>query len=262
MNIKVFLTGIQIVVAAAAFGARAFEKVPDEARTALKGTRGKPTRTGFVFINGHYIKPPYIVARYGTAIFINNEQITDQIVPWRSFLATQPGAAAAAQATKPATPAPAKKSSSIDDLFDDDSAPAKGTSAQPAAAAASDGAFVGNDRSKALVKKINEVRTDINKRLRNGQAFFFGAGHAPVAVPARLTRDLIAILPDEMRDAADGADLAARMRAKGFVFLGPEVCNDLIENRADYPMLVERIQQMKEDENIQNLLKGSQGKTK
>ena len=102
--------------------APAFEKVPDAARVALKGARGKPVRKGFVFVNGHYLPPPYVVARYGTAIFVNNVQVTDQIVPWKSFLATQAGAAPAA----PSAPAaPAKKATAIDDLFDDG-----GTSAQ------------------------------------------------------------------------------------------------------------------------------------
>ena len=91
-----------------------FEKVPDAARTALKGARGKPVRKGFVFVNGHYLQPPYVVARYGTAIFVNDVQVTGQVVSWKSFLATQPGGAPAAT---PAPAAPAKKATAIDDLF-------------------------------------------------------------------------------------------------------------------------------------------------
>ena len=107
--------------------APAFEKVPDAARVALKGARGKPVRKGFVFVNGHYLPPPYVVARYGTAIFVNNVQVTGQVVPWKSFLATQPGNE---PAVTPAPAAPAKKATAIDDLFDDG-----GTSAQQEAAA-------------------------------------------------------------------------------------------------------------------------------
>ena len=65
-----------------------FEKVPAAAMKALQGVRGKPVISGLVFANGHYIKPPYRVARLGTAIFVNDEQVSNQIVPWKSFLAT------------------------------------------------------------------------------------------------------------------------------------------------------------------------------
>ena len=235
--------------------APAFEKVPDAARTALKGARGKPVRKGMVFVDGHYLPPPYTVARYGTAIFVNDVQVTGQIVPWKTFLATQPGGAPAA-ASAPTPAAPAKKATAIDDLFDD-GAPAAAPA--PAAADAGGGAFVANARSNQLLKRINDYRTDVNKRLLNGDACFFGR-YGFVAVQQRLSRGLLDVLPEAIRDSADGTDLFNRLRGRGVGFLNANICADLIDNRADYTALVERRRKVKEDEEVQKMLSsGGQG---
>lgn len=235
-----------------------FEKVPDQARTALKGALGKPIRTGFVFVNGHYVKPPYRVARYGTAIFINNIQVTGQIVPWKAFLAQQTGMTAL---PAPAAPAPApKKTSSIDDLFDDDNAPAPAASAAASAPEPAGGPFEMSARARQQLKRINDYRTDVDRRLRQGQFCFFGVRYARIDVTPRLGRDLIGTLPEAMRDASDGNDLFSRMRSRGFIFMNAALCADLIENRADYTALVERRQVLKEENDLQKLLStGAQG---
>lgn len=236
-----------------------FEKVPDAARSALKGARGRPVRKGLVFVNGHYLPPPYTVARYGTAIFINNIQVTGQIVPWKSFLPPPPGGVSAAT---PAPAAPPKKASAIDDLFDDGGAPAQqAPAASPADAGDAGGTFVANARTDQLLKRINDYRTDINKRLRNGDACFFGR-YGFVAVQQRLSRGLLNVLPEAIRDSENGADLFNCMKAKGFAYLNANICADLIENRADYAALVERRRKMQEDEEVQKMLSnGGQGIT-
>jgi len=256
-NIRTMLFCGLLLAALAGAAAPSFEKVPDEARVALRGTRGKPTSTGLVFVNGHYLKPPYVLARYGTAIFVNNVQVTDQIVPWRSFLATQPGAAPVA-ASAPAPAAPAKKATAIDDLFDDAPAPAAKAAEAAAPSAGTSEKFEMNERAKALLKRINDQRTALNRRLRNGETCFFGKGYARVDVPQRLGRDLIGVLPEAMRDASDGADLHNRMRARGFVFLNAQLCSELIENRADYTEIVERRKKLKEEDDLQKMLNGGQ----
>ena len=256
-NIRTMLFCGLLLATLAGAAAPSFEKVPDEARIALKGTRGKPTSTGLVFVNGHYLKPPYIMARYGTAIFVNNVQVTDQVVPWRSFLAPQPGAAPVA-APAPAPAAPAKKATAIDDLFDDAPAPAEKPAVESAPAVGASSSFEMNARAKQLLKRINDQRTALNRRLRNGETCFFGKSYARVDVPQRLGRDRIAVLPEAMRDAADGADLYNRMRAKGFVFLNAKLCADLIENRVDYTELVERRKKLKEEEDLQKMLNSRQ----
>lgn len=239
--------GYVLAAAMLAWAAPDFEKVPNEARIHLKGTRGKPVRTGLVFVNGHYLKPPYTVARYGTAIYVNNVQVTGQIVPWRSFAGTPPSAAPAA------TPAaPARKESALDDLFDDS------TSAPAATAerAASTSEFTPNARTNALLKRINDTRTDVHKRLLDGQAVFFGSRYPKVMVPTRLCRDMLGKLPEAMRDADDGADLLGRLKACGITYLSLETCEDLMANRSDYLALVDRRRTIQEDEHLQQLIQG------
>lgn len=260
-NMYILLVALSAAMTACA-AAPAFEKVPDAANAALKGSRGKPVRKGIVFVNGHYLPQPYVVARYGTAIFVNNVQVTDQIVSWKMFLATQPGGAVSVPAPAPA--APAKKATAIDDLFDDGGTPAAAAPTQEAAPAADAGGstFVANERSKQLLKRISDYRTAVNRRLLNGGMCFFGKAYARVDVPPRLARGLLDVLPEAIRDASDGNDLYNRMRAKGFVFMGASLCADLIEHRADYTALIELRKKMKEDEDVQKLIStGSQGIT-
>ncbi len=47
----------------------------------LGRTEGKPITNGFVFIDGRYIPPPYIVTRQGNGIFIN-DRLVEQACPW------------------------------------------------------------------------------------------------------------------------------------------------------------------------------------
>ena len=63
-----------------------FEKVPPPAVTALRIAKGKMISTGLVFVNGRLLPGPYIVSRHGTAIKVNREQVTGQIVPWSQFV--------------------------------------------------------------------------------------------------------------------------------------------------------------------------------
>lgn len=63
------------------FSLAAFPEVPEAAKTELGSTFGRPQMTGFVFINGRYLPPPYTVTRIGNGIFINRIQVM-QPVPW------------------------------------------------------------------------------------------------------------------------------------------------------------------------------------
>ena len=57
------------------------------------------------------------------------------------------------------------------------------------------------------------------------------------------------------------AELFGRMRARGLAYLNANICADLIENRADYSSLVERRRQMKEDEEVVNILSSGAKRT-
>ena len=233
--------------------ASGFEPVPEAARTALRGTRGKPFTAGLLFCDGACVKPPYRVARYGTAIFVNDRQVTGQIVPWRAFLAEQAGYVA------PVPPKPAgeakKPKAAADDLFDD--APAQpDPAAKPSAPAAEEApvAFRANAKSAALVKKVNAARVEIQRKLKDGYICFYGARYPRVIVEPRVAKSLLAVLPEAISDAPDGAALAAAMRAKGFAFMGRELCEDLVRNRADYPKILERRRALEEEEALRRMM--------
>lgn len=252
-----FLVAFSLMVAAQA--APSFETVPDPAMTALKGTRGKPFTSGIVFCNGAYVKPPYRIIRYGTAIFVNDQQVTDQIVSWKAFLATQDGYVAPAAPVKAAAPAEKK---SVDDLFDD--APAKPAPGEKSAAVAAEEAaaaagFSPNAKSEALLKKVNAARLEVQRKLKDGNICFFGARYGRVVVEPRIAKALLDVLPEAISDAADGAALAATLRAKGFVFMHRELCDDLIEHRRDYPQIIERRRVLRDEASLQQMFRNAQG---
>ena len=87
MNIRILLM-VALTAWTLQMPAAKFADVPAAALQNLKGARGKPIRSGVVFVNGRYLPPPYVVWRRGTAIFIGDVQATGQIVPWSVFEAT------------------------------------------------------------------------------------------------------------------------------------------------------------------------------
>ena len=235
----------------AASAAPRFEKVPDQALESLKSARSKSVSSGFLFVNGHYVKPSYRVSRMGTAIFVNDTQISGQVVPWASFLATQDGYVAPAKPAA-AAPAPKKVEKSVDDLFDDAPAekPAAETEAKPAEVAEESATFTPNAKSDALLKKVDDARIEVRRRLRDGYVCFYGSRYARVLVEPRVARGLLDVLPEAMRDANNGAALAAALRRKGFPFMGRELCDDLVDNRMDYLEISRRRESIKEDERL------------
>ncbi len=127
-----------VVAGADQIMAKPLPEVPQAAVDELGVSAGIPRMSGFVFIDGRYIPPPYTVTRKGNGLFINRIQI-EQPVPWTYFdpeadiqPAVQDGNVAEfgddpANAVQPAVPVMAvdeeqapKKVSSIDDLFGDD----------------------------------------------------------------------------------------------------------------------------------------------
>ncbi len=239
-----------------------FDAVPAQAAKALGVTRGKNIRTGIVFINGSYMNSPYKVERYGTAVRVNRRQITDEVVSWRMFLGALnllPESASQAPKPAPEKKAVSEEAKSVDALFDE----GKSTVEKPAAPAASDldsGITItsadvkANARTKAMLKTINDYRTTIDKRLRNGQMCFFGKRYNPVFVPSRLASNFLAVLPEMMRDSSDGRALFTSLREKGYSFLSVAVCEDLVANRQDYLKLVEQRKKLNEDNELMNII--------
>jgi len=252
--------------------------VPKEAVKALQITKGKPCKTGVVFMDGKYIAPPYVVKRYGTAIMINDVQVTAPLVAWDEFVKTQSGV----QVTRTETPAavmpepveePEVEESVEDDpladLFDDDPKPAAKKSPakkkrvrkppKPTVTTtySMEGDFVMNDASKALVEKINRYRTDVNARLMKGGFIFFGSNYSRVSGEARETKRLLETLPGLMRTCTSGSQLFAELRGKNFFYLTEPIANDLYRNKYLYPQIEAHARQLGENDKLDSLMRGS-----
>ena len=253
-----------------------FATVPKQALVELKATVGKPFSSGLVFVNGKFLDPPYKVERYGTALRINGIQVTNEIIPWTEFLKTQagarvekvdppPAAAASVQEEAPAAEEPATSDSSIDDiddLFDDDPKPKKKVAAKPAAVkrppkaapppqptttVVLDGEFVANDKTKAMVARINKERTRVETVLRKGGCYFFGTRYTPISVDRMPAEMFLSSIPGVMKSNTVFEPFSSAARAKGITFLSEAVLRDLFRNRLDYIRLIAREKAIKEE---------------
>lgn len=259
---------IVVAVSFVAAAALAFPSVPKASAKALGVTRGKSFTSGLVFINGKYVKPPYVVERWGTGLRINGRKISGEVIGWNEFIKTQAGVKVTKTAAPAASAAPAveqtEDESSLDDLFDDaekgakkggkKSARAPRKPAQPSVTYSFDGEFAPNATTKALVEKINAARTDIDKKLRIGGFFFFGDGYSRVAGDAGTAWKILKTLPEAQRDNESAAALASALRSAGFVFLSDALCQDLFRNRVDYRALMDRRDSWQQDAQVEKLL--------
>lgn len=255
------VAGLFLSLAAAT--AFAFQPIPKESAKALGMTRGKPFVAGVVFINGKFIDPPYTVERWGTGIRINQTPVTGQVVDWSEFLKTQDGvkvekktveSEAASVAMEAVAPALKDSADALDALFDNDPEPAvskpvrstrPSTGARPAAPRTEvsysiEGPFVPNEVSRALLKRINDARTEIDRFLRTGGFICFGNNYSRVTGDKRTLVKMMAVLPDLLQKSTTVEEFSAGVRSAGLVYLNEVLCEDLFRNRADYPKLRRR----------------------
>ena len=282
-----------VVVAMMATALMAFQPIPKASARALGVTRGKLFSKGLVFINGKYLPPPYVVERWGTGIRINSTPVTGQIVDWNEFLKTQPGVKtvttepesvavsesaepeAEAEATSETQPVEAAADvNSLDDLFEDDS-DENDVKKKPAAARSTpkpkvvhkpapkpratvsyvlEGDFVPNEETKALVKRINQMRTDVDRTLRSGGFLCFGDKYPNLSGDSRLLKKLLSKLPELQQQATDEAAFVSSAYAANIVYLNETLLRELYKNRIDYLQL-KRLR-AKLNDNLDALLSG------
>ena len=283
-----------VVVAMMATAVMAFQPIPKASARALGVTRGKSFSKGLVFINGKYLPPPYVVERWGTGIRINSTPVTGQIVDWNEFLKTQPGVKtvttepesvavsesaepeAEAEATSETQPveAAAADVNSLDDLFEDDSdendvkkkpAVARSTpkpkvvhkpAPKPRATVSYvlEGDFVPNEETKALVKRLNQTRTAVDRTPRSGGFLCSGDKSPHLSGDSRLLKKLLSKLPELQQQATDEADFVSSAYAANIVYLNETLLRELYKNRIDYLQL-KRLR-AKLNDNLEALLSG------
>lgn len=188
-------------------------------------------------------------------------------------------AASAAPAAAAAEPAKPKAVKSIDDLFADDAAPAAakadvaeqekadgqapaaaaaGAPAAPAAAPAQEAVSqppaVRRDPEELkrlreeLKVKIDNVRKGYELALGRGELFFFSERQSRLNGNYGTARALIGVLPDAMRNAQSPLDLMQRLNQGGVYFVDQGVCAALYTNKRTFPLLTERLRQIRESE--------------
>ena len=280
---RVMIWAVMTGVCLAADVATAFQEIPRESAKALRVTKGKPFSSGAVFINGKYLKPPYVVERWGTGLRINKEQVTGQVVDWNEFLKTQAGvkvskpesaSVSAPEAAPTSAPEPTASNddadeSSLDDLFDDDPKPKKKSSSasavrksavlrpKPTVTYTLEGGFSPNDASKKLLARINAMRTGVDRILRSGGFICFGDRYSQVTGDARTLQEMLEKLPELMQHSSDLSSFNAGVRAAHLVYLHDELSSDLYANRFYYRQLKELRTKLKEEKELNALMQKS-----
>ncbi|MFA7172614.1 MAG: hypothetical protein WC340_04240 [Kiritimatiellia bacterium] len=79
-----FFLMVCLTAACHSLEAKSLPEVTQAALSEMGVTYGIPQMSGFIFVNGRYLPPPYAVTRRGNAIFINRHQI-EQPVAWSYF---------------------------------------------------------------------------------------------------------------------------------------------------------------------------------
>lgn len=267
------VAGLFLFLAATAF---AFQPIPKESAKALGVTRGKPFVAGVVFVNGKFIDPPYTVERWGTGIRINQTPVTGQIVDWNEFLKTQDGVkiekktiepAAAPVAVERVATSVKDSADALDELFDDDPKPAKPSRSASATSASSrpavprtevtysmEGAFKPNDASRALLKRINDARTGVDRILRAGGFICFGNNYSRVTGDKRTLVKMMAVLPDLLEKSATVEEFNDGVRSANLIYLNEVLCEDLFRHRLDYRKLQKRNARIQSEERWDQVL--------
>lgn len=259
---------LMIVVSLVALASIAFEAIPKASAKNLGATGGKEIKTGIVFINGKYVPGPYKVERWGTGIRINGKFVTGQIVSWNDFVKTQPGAERVETSVGGDTGASDDDGGGdsmdegdsmddlwgddddmgLDDLFDDEpkpkkaaakKAPAKKKAKKPSKKVTYKlkGEFAHNDQTRALLKKINDFRSDIDRHLRLGGMICFGDRYSRVMMDKGPAMKLLDKLPELQQASSSADELMAGIRQLRMDFISRDLCNEFFKNRVDYHSL-------------------------
>ena len=165
---------------------------------------------------------------------------------------------------------------SLDDLFDDESDETEAKKPTPAARPAPavtvrkpapppkpkatvsyvlEGEFAKNDASKALLKRVNQARTEIDRILRTGGFICFGDRYPRVTGDSRTLKSLLDKLPELQQKAADEDAFVSAAYTANIVYLNEILLKELYKNRIDY-LKLKRLR-TKLNDKLENLLSGN-----
>ena len=270
--IKRIVAGAAVSLLAVSAGLAALPEVSAEAVDALGTTTGVPQMSGFVFIDGKYVPPPYTVTRRGNGIFINRIQV-DQPVSWvgtaqeevppkkldddgdfevveeeeeveeetedagDEFLFGD----AAGGGGKPAG------GHAIDALFDD-IAPAKETAATRKPPQPATTTVMSAQQVEEMKVKLETLRKGYETSLGRGDIYFFAQRHSRINGTYGSAKTLLSVLPSALRSARSPQELMEKLNQGGVFFLDQATCTDLYRNRTSFMQLDERRKQIEANE--------------
>ena len=162
-------------------------------------------------------------------------------------------------ATRPKTSAGAKATRKAGNDRKNDkkkAAQAPRPSAPPPPVVTFKGKFVRNDAAKALLARVNAMRTAIDRSLRGGGFFCFGDGYSRLSGDRKSAERLMACLPEIMQRSESAEALKDAVRAAGLPYLHDAVCDDLFRNRIGYRTLQEHRARVRKDREWKDLLGG------
>ena len=117
-----------------------------------------------------------------------------------------------------------------------------------------EGPFSKNEKTAALVKRVNSVRAEIDALLRRGGFVFFGDGYSRVSGDAPTAIRLLEKLPGIERDSKSAEEVGSRIRSAKFEFLPDALSAELFRNRVDYRALQERLSKWRSDAAVQKMI--------
>lgn len=262
-----------------AYGGAVAAELPEvtEAAVAELGSlSGVPQMTGFVFIEGRYVPPPYTVSRKGNGLFINRI-LVEQPVAWGlAGPAADSGQKKSVdadsdlekeetpvEAPNPVAPGSTTTVKSIDDLFSDEEvSPALVTAAASGAEGTPEGTLPQQGRARAADKGIEKkkeafltslerTRKGYELSLAQGEVFFFSRWSNRVNGNYGTARTLMGVLPKALRYAQSPQDLMMRLKQGGVYFLDLGMCSELFMNKNTFPLLEERLAKIEEAESFE-----------
>lgn len=258
--------------------------VPEEFVEALGTTVGTPQNSGFVFIEGRYLAPPYTVSRKGNGIFINRIQV-EQPFGWTADTLTP---ATIASPKKPAEDTkkkePEKTSTFSDDPEPEETVPvtneliaAEEKPVTPPAGNTLDTLFeegapkvnpedkkevpsekkampliLSQKQKDELRQKLDSIRQRYEVGLAHGEIFLFNYKYGSLNGTYGTAKTLFSVLPEAVRYSQSPQDLMGRLNQGGVNFLDINACTDLYRNRLNFMVLSDRRQDIETAEANKN----------
>ncbi len=106
------------------------------------------------------------------------------------------------------------------------------------------------DRKQQLKKILDERRDVYEKHIAQGELYFLGTTHNRVNGTYGSARALFEVLPVALRSARTPAELLKRLHDGNLHFIDHSISEALFRNRNTFPLLQQRLEQIKQDEAV------------